>query len=85
MEDFDYTVYSVELLQDVITNRAWDLKDCKSAIKSMEKKLVSRRGYSHEQLDNIAFNCRAKKRLITVIECEIDECVSELMRRDENV
>lgn len=85
MEYFDYSEYGTETLRNVITDRNWDLKATKNRIKGMEKKLVSRRGYSHKQLDNLASNCRYAQGLLTVIEIEIDECVSEIMRRNENV
>tara|TARA_B100000767_G_scaffold246954_1_gene246900 strand:+ start:369 stop:626 length:258 start_codon:yes stop_codon:yes gene_type:complete len=85
MEDFDYSEYDTDTLRNVITDRSWDLKATKNSIKRMEKKLVSRRGYSHKQLDNLAANCRSAQGILTVIEIEIDECVSEIMRRNENV
>lgn len=85
MEYFDYSEYGTDTLRNVITDRNWDLKATKNRIKGMKKKLVSRRGYSNKQLDNLAANCRYAQGLLTVIEIEIDECVSEIMRRNENV
>ena len=85
MSDFDYSEYDVATLQNVITCMAWDLKDTKRQIKTLGKRLAGRRGYSHEQLDNMAFHLRGAERLVTTLEIEIEECVSELFRRDGNV
>ena len=81
MSDFDYTIYPESTLKNVLTNRSWDLKDTKRQIKLLEKRLAGRSGYSHEQLDNMAFHLRAAEKMITVLETEIDEVKSELFSR----
>ena len=83
MSDFDYTIYPEATLKNVITNRTWDLKDKKRQIKLLEKRLAGRRGYSHEELDNMAFHLRAAEKMVGMLEIEIDEVQSELFRRIE--
>lgn len=83
MSDFDYTIYPDETLRNVIVSRAWDLKDRKRSIKLLEQKLAGRRGYSHEQLDNMAFHLRTDYKMILMIEAEIEDCENELHRRAE--
>jgi len=81
MSDFDYTIYPESTLKNVLTNRSWDLKDKQRQVKLLERRIDNPRGYSHEQLDNMAFHLRAAKATITVIETEIDEVKSELFSR----
>ena len=81
MEDFDYSEYPTKILRDAIRRCQWHLDNTKSRIKSMEKKLVSRRGYSHKQLDAIAFHCRSAYVALTSIETEIEECTIEIESR----
>jgi uncharacterized protein Yka (UPF0111/DUF47 family) len=81
MSDFDYTEYPDETLRNVLTNCSWNLKDTKRQIKLLEKRLAGRRGYSHEQLDNMADHLRSAENMITVLETEIDEVKSELLSR----
>jgi len=85
MEDFNYSEYPSQTLWNAIANAHWDIKGAKAQIRGMEKKLASRRGYSHQVLDNIAFHCRAKYKLIVVLESEIDDCMAELRLRGDNV
>ena len=83
MSDFNYTIYPDETLRNVLTNRSWDLKDNKRQIKLLEWRISHPRGYSHEQLDNMAFHLRAAKKMTTVLQTEIDECMAEVDRRVE--
>ena len=47
MEDFNYSEYPSQTLWNAIANAHWDIKGAKAQIRGMEKKLASRRGYSH--------------------------------------
>ena len=83
MSDFDYTIYPEATLKNVITSRSWDIKDKQRQIKLLERRLANPRGYSHEQLDNMAFHLRAAEKLLVVLEIEIEEVQAELFRRIE--
>lgn len=83
MSDFNYTIYPDETLRNVLTNRSWDLKDTQRKIKRLEKRIANPRGYSHEQRDNMAYHLRYDKKMLTVIQTEIDEVMAEVDRRIE--
>ena len=83
MSDFNYTIYPDETLRNVLVNRVWDFKDTQRNIKRLEKRIANPRGYSREKLDNAAYHIRYDKKLLVVLQTEIDEVRAELDRRVE--
>ena len=83
MEEFDYTGYDVETLQNVIDRRMQDVKDANKDIRRLEKKLTSRRGYSRKQLNAMTFHLRGAERLVRFLNIEIMECASESGRKNK--
>ena len=77
MEDFNYSEYPSQTLWNAIANAHWDIKGAKAQIRGMEKKLASRRGYSHQATRQYSFSLYAAKyKLIVVLESEIDDVQS---------
>jgi len=81
MEDFDYSVYSIETLQNAIARCEDDIRDTKSRCKRYLKRLKNPRGYSTLKLDYYSTFILHSITMLKHLEQEIAECQEELAKR----
>jgi glutaredoxin 2 len=82
-DDFDYSEYNNETLQNAIKRCEDDIRDIESRCRGYVKKIRNPRGYSALKLDYFSTYITHSITMLKHIEQEITECQQELGKRGE--